>query len=120
MEWMGKFSACPTLGSGGGERLCRAGSRIPAAQHKSYPDLPAAAASRYFPLHGISFHSFLINASVEAALPLQPQQDVEGWIPSVLTPEKIHQAFSLGPGLEEVGEEVDPSSRDSSTTYDVR
>lgn len=33
----------------------------------------------------------------------QPQQDVERWIPSVFTPLKTHQDFTLNPRLEDEG-----------------
>lgn len=65
------------------------------------PDLRAGAAGRCFPLQSVSFHSSLTDlrdASVEAALPLQPQQDSEGQIPFLFSlPLKIFQAFAQGP-----------------------
>lgn len=116
----GRFLHAPAFGGGRASDFTelRAGFQL---YGTNAPDLQAGAAGRCFPLQSVSFHSFLIdlrNASVEAALPLQPQQDSEGWIPFLFSLPRRSVKLLLGnPRLEDKGPTKPEAGEDGQSSY---
>lgn len=116
----GRFLHAPAFGGGRASDFTelRAGFQL---YGTNAPDLQAGAAGRCFPLQSVSFHSFLIdlrNASVEAALPLQPQQDSEGWIPFLFSlPRRSVKLLPGNPRLEDKGPTKPEAGEDGQSSY---